>query len=93
VVDFCAGGGGKTLALAQDMAAEGRLIACDVEASRIEAIRPRLARAGLSADLRVLGADGEGVEDLRDEGRPGVRGRALLGFGHLAAAAGDRPGG
>jgi 16S rRNA (cytosine967-C5)-methyltransferase len=65
VVDFCAGGGGKTLALAQDMAAEGRLIACDVEASRIEAIRPRLARAGLSADLRVLGADGEGVEDLR----------------------------
>ena len=41
VVDFCAGGGGKTLALAQDMGGQGRLVACDVEAKRIEAIRPR----------------------------------------------------
>ena len=64
VVDFCAGGGGKTLALAQQMRGEGRLIACDVEARRVDAIRPRLSRAGQSADLRVLGPAGEGVEDL-----------------------------
>ena len=64
VVDFCAGGGGKTLALAQQMRGEGRLVACDVEAKRVEAVRPRLARAGQTADLRVLGPDGEGVEDL-----------------------------
>ena len=66
VVDFCAGGGGKTLALAQDMAGQGRLVACDVEVRRVEAIRPRLARAGLAADLRVLGPEGEGVEDLAE---------------------------
>jgi 16S rRNA (cytosine967-C5)-methyltransferase len=66
VVDFCAGGGGKTLALAQDMAGEGRLVACDVEARRVEAIRPRLARAGLQADLRVLGPEAAEVEDLRE---------------------------
>jgi 16S rRNA (cytosine967-C5)-methyltransferase len=66
VVDFCAGGGGKTLALAQQMRGEGRLVACDVEVKRIDAIRPRLARAGRAADLRVLGPDGEGVEDLTD---------------------------
>jgi len=45
----------------------GRLIACDVNSARLEAIRPRLARAGVEAELRLLGADGEGVEDL--EGR------------------------
>ena len=66
VIDFCAGGGGKTLALAQGMAGSGRLVACDVELRRVEAIRPRLDRAGLEADLRVLGSHGEGVEDLAE---------------------------
>ena len=66
VADFCAGGGGKTLALAQDMQGTGRLVACDVDPKRVEAIRPRLARAGVAAELRVLGRDGEGVEDLRE---------------------------
>ena len=64
VVDYCAGGGGKTLALAQQMHGEGRLVACDVVARRLEAIRPRLARAGAQAELRRLGPDGEGAEDL-----------------------------
>lgn len=63
VVDYCAGGGGKTLALAE--AAPGRLIACDVDARRLEAVRPRLARAGVTAELRLLDPDGGGVEDLQ----------------------------
>lgn len=62
VVDYCAGGGGKTLALVQ---ARGRVIACDVEARRLEAVRPRLERAGAEAELRLLGPEGEGVDDLQ----------------------------
>jgi 16S rRNA (cytosine967-C5)-methyltransferase len=40
------------------------LIASDVVAKRLEAIRPRLARAGVEAELRLLGHDGEGMDDL-----------------------------
>lgn len=64
IVDYCAGGGGKTLALAQAMEGRGRLIACDVDQKRLNNIRPRLARAGVEAELRRLGEGGEGVEDL-----------------------------
>jgi 16S rRNA (cytosine967-C5)-methyltransferase len=64
VVDYCAGGGGKTLSLAQAMEGGGRLIACDVDAKRLDNIRPRLARAGAPAELSQLGPQGEGVEDL-----------------------------
>ena len=49
VVDFCAGGGGKTLALAQMMAGQGEIWACDVVEKRLRAIEPRLARANQSA--------------------------------------------
>ncbi|MBU1345934.1 MAG: RsmB/NOP family class I SAM-dependent RNA methyltransferase [Alphaproteobacteria bacterium] len=101
VVDYCAGGGGKTLGLAmQGLAvgasrveavaepekiwtptgwvdapkgkakaasvarAEGRLIACDVVQKRLDNIRPRLARAGVEAELIHLGPNGGGVEDI-----------------------------
>ncbi len=64
VVDYCAGGGGKTLGLLQAMNGQGRLIASDIDRTRLNNIKPRLARAGLSADLRQLGRDGEGMEDL-----------------------------
>lgn len=49
VVDFCAGGGGKTLALAQMMDGNGEIYACDVVEKRLKAIGPRLIRAGASA--------------------------------------------
>jgi 16S rRNA (cytosine967-C5)-methyltransferase len=48
VVDFCAGAGGKTLALGAMMRNTGRLYAFDVAAHRLEALKPRLARSGLS---------------------------------------------
>ena len=64
VVDYCAGGGGKTLALAQSMEGQGTLVACDVVQKRLDNIRPRLARAGVEADLRLIGQNGGGVEDL-----------------------------
>jgi 16S rRNA (cytosine967-C5)-methyltransferase len=48
VTDFCAGAGGKTLALGAAMRNTGRLYAFDVSGHRLEALRPRLARSGLS---------------------------------------------
>ncbi|HEY1225614.1 MAG TPA: RsmB/NOP family class I SAM-dependent RNA methyltransferase [Brevundimonas sp.] len=119
VVDYCAGGGGKTLALAQAMGlggpsplageggsrsetdggavghtsdadrstddpwkqqphpsgsaahlpprgGKGILVACDVVQKRLDNIRPRLARAGVDADLRLLGQNGGGVEEFND---------------------------
>lgn len=48
VVDFCAGAGGKTLAIGASMRSTGRLYAFDVSAHRLDALKPRLARSGLS---------------------------------------------
>ena len=48
VVDFCAGAGGKTLALGASMRNTGRLYAFDTSGHRLDAIKPRIARSGLS---------------------------------------------
>ncbi|MGA0571882.1 RsmB/NOP family class I SAM-dependent RNA methyltransferase [Variovorax sp. VNK109] len=48
VVDFCAGAGGKTLAIGASMRSTGRLYAFDVSAHRLDALKPRLARSKLS---------------------------------------------
>ena len=48
VVDFCAGAGGKTLALGAMMRNTGRLYALDTSGHRLAALKPRLARSGLS---------------------------------------------
>jgi 16S rRNA (cytosine967-C5)-methyltransferase len=48
VVDFCAGAGGKTLALGAAMRNTGRLYAFDTSAGRLDAFKERLARSGLS---------------------------------------------
>jgi 16S rRNA (cytosine967-C5)-methyltransferase len=48
VVDFCAGAGGKTLALGAAMRNTGRLYAFDTSAHRLDALKPRLARSKLS---------------------------------------------
>ena len=48
VVDFCAGAGGKTLAIGAGMRSTGRLYAFDTSAGRLDAFKSRLARSGLS---------------------------------------------
>lgn len=48
VVDFCAGAGGKTLALAAIMQNKGRIFALDKYAERLENAKIRLRRAGAS---------------------------------------------
>lgn len=66
VIDLCAGGGGKTLALAADMKGEGRLIACDTDRTRLSRLPPRAARAGASVEIRLLdgGREAQGLADL-----------------------------
>lgn len=48
VADFCAGAGGKTLALGALMHSQGRLYAFDVSQKRLDRFSPRLKRSGLS---------------------------------------------
>jgi 16S rRNA (cytosine967-C5)-methyltransferase len=48
VADFCAGAGGKTLALGAIMRSSGRLYAFDTSEKRLARLKPRLARSGLS---------------------------------------------
>jgi len=48
VVDFCAGAGGKTLAIGALMRSTGRLYAFDTSERRLANLKPRQARSGLS---------------------------------------------
>ena len=55
VVDFCAGAGGKALAMAAAMNNRGRLVACDVLENRLKRAAERLRRGGLhNAETRTL---------------------------------------
>lgn len=55
VVDFCAGAGGKTLAMAARMKNSGRLVAADVSSVRLEGAVKRLRRAGIhNVERRLL---------------------------------------
>ena len=57
VVDFCAGAGGKTLALAGVLGNRGRLVAMDVSAGRLQRAKLRLRRAGAhNVECRVTDA-------------------------------------
>lgn len=48
ICDFCAGAGGKTLALGALMKSSGRIYAFDVNEKRLNGLAPRMRRAGLS---------------------------------------------
>ncbi len=59
VADYCAGAGGKTLALAMTMGNRGHIVACDVSAPRLEAAVRRCRRAGVHNAERHLIAEGD----------------------------------
>ena len=85
VADYCAGAGGKTLALGMLMRGTGRLYAMDVSEKRLAALRPRAARAGLS-NVHSLALAGEA--DARAKRLAGKLDRVLVdapcsGFGTL----------
>ncbi len=67
VVDLCAGGGGKTLALAALMNNQGSILACDVDRGRLQRLPERARRAGATiAETRLLNP-GREAEQLEDE--------------------------
>ena len=58
VVDFCAGAGGKTLAIASQMNNRGRIVACDVNEARVKRCAERLRNAGVhNTEVRVLASE------------------------------------
>lgn len=60
VIDFCAGAGGKTLAIAATMKNKGRLLAWDTSENRLGQISKRLARAGVSnVQTHVLSSESD----------------------------------
>src|SRR3989449_3065106 len=75
VVDFCAGAGGKTLALGALMRSTGRLYAFDISPKRLAGLKPRLARSGLS---NVHPQRIEGVNDARVKRLAGKIDRGLV---------------
>jgi 16S rRNA (cytosine967-C5)-methyltransferase len=51
VLDYCAGAGGKTLALAAAMRGRGRLVAWDPDGDRLHRLRERARRAGAEVEI------------------------------------------
>jgi 16S rRNA (cytosine967-C5)-methyltransferase len=85
IADFCAGAGGKTLALAMLMRGTGRIYAMDVSARRLAELAPRAARAGVT-NVHPLVLSGDG--DARAKRLAGKLDRVLVdapcsGFGTL----------
>ncbi|MDB5667544.1 MAG: RsmB/NOP family class SAM-dependent methyltransferase [Alphaproteobacteria bacterium] len=66
VLDLCAGAGGKTLALAAEMANQGRILASDADRGRLSRLRPRLERAGVTNVEPLLLDPGRESEQLAD---------------------------
>ncbi|GLS43379.1 16S rRNA (cytosine967-C5)-methyltransferase [Methylobacterium brachythecii] len=66
VVDLCAGGGGKTLALAALMRGHGRIVATDADLRRLAPIHERLRRAGAEAEIRTPRAGRARADVLED---------------------------
>lgn len=60
VVDFCAGAGGKTLALAAQMNNRGHVVACDVAEARLKRSAERFRRAGFhNIETRLLSSESD----------------------------------
>lgn len=66
VVDLCAGAGGKALALAASMANQGRLIASDIDRSRLSRLAPRAQRAGAGVIETLLLDPGKEADAFAD---------------------------
>ena len=82
VVDACAGAGGKTLAIGAALGGKGRMLALDTDGKKLEELRRRARRAGLTnVEARPVG---EGPLDVKGAVRSRAGRRALLGPGDAA---------
>ena len=75
IVDACAGAGGKTLALAALLGGQGRVLALDTAGKKLEELRRRARRAGLSS---VFAREIEPGKPLPDEAKLGTWDRVLV---------------
>jgi 16S rRNA (cytosine967-C5)-methyltransferase len=67
VADVCAGGGGKTLALAAMMQGKGQIYAYDVDGRRLAPLKERADRAGAhNIQIRTPMRTKDALEDLRE---------------------------
>ncbi|MEO8705006.1 MAG: methyltransferase domain-containing protein [Kofleriaceae bacterium] len=57
IIDLCAGAGGKTLAIAARLANQGRILATDIDGKKLEELRRRARRAGVS-NAQAITLDG-----------------------------------
>ncbi|HKQ27898.1 MAG TPA: RsmB/NOP family class I SAM-dependent RNA methyltransferase [Burkholderiales bacterium] len=85
VADYCAGAGGKTLAVAMMMRGTGRIYAMDVSSTRLASLAARAARAGVT-NVRSIALSGD--NDARVKRLAGKLDRVLVdapcsGFGTL----------
>lgn len=64
VLDYCAGGGGKTLALAAQMDGKGQIHAYDIDGKRLSALIPRIKRSGAHNVKLVHPSEGNSLEPL-----------------------------
>jgi len=85
IADYCAGAGGKTLAIAALMRGSGRIYAFDTSPKRLASLAPRAARAGITNVHAVVLAAGQ---DARVKRLAGKLDRVLVdapcsGFGTL----------
>jgi 16S rRNA (cytosine967-C5)-methyltransferase len=68
VADVCAGGGGKTLALAAAMQNKGQIYAFDVDGRRLAPLNERLDRSGArNVQIRAPARTRDVLADLRDK--------------------------
>lgn len=65
VLDYCAGGGGKTLALVAMMEGKGQVFAYDIDGRRLSALIPRLKRSGAHNVQLVHPSEPEALEALK----------------------------
>ncbi len=64
IIDLCAGGGGKTLAIAARLGNAASIVAADTDKRRLGNLAPRAARAGVSVDHTVLLDPGREMRSL-----------------------------
>ncbi len=67
VLDYCAGGGGKTLALAAALQGKGQVFAFDIDGRRLSALIPRLKRSGAHNVQLVHPSEPEALEALKGQ--------------------------
>ena len=86
VADWCAGAGGKTLAIAASMGNRGHVVACDVSRPRLDGATRRLRRAGAHKRRAPPDRARRQVDQApRRQLRPRAGRRAVHRHRHLAA--------